>query len=82
MRSVLHRAFAASLIVAVLLLTPVLISKASACPFCDGGPSGVNQVKEDIFDHHFWPRVAATLAPFPVLIGIVGLIYFGPPRLR
>lgn len=56
-------------------------SKASACPFCDGGPSGVNEVRAGVFEENFWPRVAATLAPFPVLVGIVALIYYGPPRV-
>jgi hypothetical protein len=53
-----------------------------ACPLCDGGPSGVNEVRANIFDDSFWPRVAATAAPFPVFAGIVALIYFGPPRFR
>jgi hypothetical protein len=60
----------------------VFAPAASGCPFCDGGPSGVNEVREGIFDDTFWPRVAATLAPFPVLAGIVALIYFGPPKFR
>jgi len=60
---------------ALVLFAPT----ASACPFCDGGPTGVNEVREGVFDTNFWPKVAATLAPFPVLAGIVALIYFGPP---
>ena len=64
------------------MLVAVFAPKAMACPFCDGGPSGVNEVREGIFDDNFWPRVAATLAPFPILAGIVALIYFGPPELQ
>lgn len=55
---------------------------AAACPFCDGGPDGVNEVRDGVFDENFWPRVAATVAPFPVLAGVVALIYFGPPTFR
>lgn len=74
---------------AALLLTPLaflaltaLAPRAAACPFCDGGPDGVNEVRDGVFDEHFWPRVAATVAPFPVLAGVVALIYFGPPSFR
>lgn len=70
--------------VLVVTLAPVLLvvgatSQASACPFCDGGPSGESPVRDGIFDDHFWPRAAATLAPFPILAALVALIYFGPP---
>jgi hypothetical protein len=66
-----------------VLLVVVLFwwtSSALACPWCDGGPSGINQVKAEILNEEFWMRAAAVLAPFPVLGGIVALIYFGPPR--
>jgi len=74
--------------VALLLIPLALLALAAvapsvnACPFCDGGPTGVNEVRDGVFDENFWPRVAATVAPFPVLAGIVALIYFGPPTLR
>lgn len=66
--------------VALALLLMVLgsFTPATACPFCNGGPSGVNEVKEGIFNATFWPRVGAVLAPFPILGGIVAFIYFGP----
>ena len=67
--------------VAPLVLVALFATKVMACPFCDGGPSGVNEVREGIFDGNFWPRVAATLAPFPIFAGIVALIYFGPPSV-
>jgi hypothetical protein len=65
-----------------VLLVVVLFcgtSSALACPWCDGGPSGINQVNSSIFNEGFWIRAAAVLAPFPVLGVIVALIYFGPP---
>jgi hypothetical protein len=70
------------LIPLVLLALAAVAPRAAACPFCDGGPDGVNEVRDGVFDEDFWPRVAATVAPFPVLAGIVALIYFGPPTLR
>lgn len=48
-----------------------------ACPFCYS-PSGINQVKAEIFNETFWSRAAAVLAPFPIFAGIVAFIYFGP----
>ena len=68
----------------VLLALPgleILALNAEACPFCDG-PDGVNEVRDGVFDEHFWPRTAAIIAPFPVFAGIVALIYFGPPAFR
>jgi hypothetical protein len=70
------------LIPLALLALAWLAPTAAACPFCDGGPGGVNEVRDGIFDEDFWPRVAATIAPFPVLAGVVALIYFGPPTFR
>jgi hypothetical protein len=55
---------------------------AAACTFCNGGPDGVNEVREGVFDEQFWPRVVAVIAPFPVLAGIVALIHFGLPGFR
>jgi hypothetical protein len=65
-----------------LALTFVLLgaSAASACPFCNGGPAGVNQVKAGIFNDEFWLRATIVLAPFPILLGLVALIYFWPQR--
>lgn len=70
-RSVLR--FAA--LICVLLLTA---STAMACPVCDGGPDGINEVKNGIFNCQLLLRAAAVLAPFPVFAGIVVFIYFGP----
>ena len=57
-------------------------SIAEACPWCNGGPSGINEVKAGIFNDTFWMRAAAVLAPFPLFAGIIALIYFGPPNFR
>lgn len=64
---------------AVIVLQAFVPPTVTACPFCDGDQTGVNEVKAGIFNECFWPRVAAILAPFPVLAGIVALIYFGLP---
>ncbi len=78
MRTTTIRASLLFVTLAPLVLVAAFAPQATACPFCDGGPSGVNEVREGVFDTNFWPRVAATLAPFPILAGIVALIYFGP----
>jgi hypothetical protein len=82
MRLMTLRAMLVFVTLAPLVLVVVFASKAMACPSCDGGPSGVNEVREGIFDNNFWPKVAATLAPFPIFAGIVALIYFGPPSFK
>jgi hypothetical protein len=74
LRSVLIAAFLAPLVLTILA------RPAEACLFCDGGPTGVNDVRMGIFNDDFWPRAAGLIAPFPVLGAIVALIYFGPPR--
>ncbi|MDZ4686621.1 MAG: hypothetical protein SH850_16240 [Planctomycetaceae bacterium] len=79
MRPITLRARLVLVTLGPLMLAAVFATEAMACPFCDGGSSGVNEVREGIFDGNFWPRVAATLAPFPIFAGIVALIYFGPP---
>jgi hypothetical protein len=56
-------------------------SPLSACPFCYP-PSGINQVKAEIFGETFGSRAAAVLAPFPIFAGIVAFIYFGPTKRR
>jgi hypothetical protein len=68
------------LFVALVVVLFCMTSPALACPWCDGGQPGINQVKAAIFNEGFWMRAAAVLAPFPVLAGIVAFIYFGPPK--
>ncbi len=48
---------------------------AAACPFCDGGPDGVNEVRAAIFGDDFWPHVAAVLLPFPLVGGLAALLH-------
>jgi hypothetical protein len=49
---------------------------ANACPFCNSQTA--DKVRAGIFNEHFIFHVVASLAPFPVLIGILLMIYFGP----
>ena len=55
---------------------------APACPFCDGGPGGVNEVRREVFGPDFWPNLLAAAAPFGVAAAIVGVTLRGsqPPR--
>jgi hypothetical protein len=48
---------------------------AFACPFCDSVVA--EQVRAGIFDSDFLYHLAASAAPFPILIGVVAYIYFG-----
>ena len=82
MRNITIRAKLVFVTLAPLVLVAGFATKAMACPFCNGGPSGMNEVWEGIFDGNFLPRVLATLAPFPIFAGIVALIYFGPPSFK
>jgi hypothetical protein len=73
-----------SAIVTLIVISLVIFGMTSltwACPFCDGGPAGINRVKAGVFNESFFPRAAAVLAPFPIFAGIVALIYFGPPKI-
>lgn len=67
------------ILLALLVALLPLASRVSACPFCDGGPSGVNEVKEAVFGASFWPHLLATAAPFGVLLGIAAALHFGLP---
>ncbi len=57
-----------------------LSAGASACPLCHT-PTG-REVRAGIFDTSFKFKLLATIAPFPVFIGVVSLIYFGPPKSK
>ena len=65
----------------LFLLVVVLAgaSTASACPYCD--TSIGQQVRAGIFNSDFGYNLAVTLSPFPVLLAIVAVIYFGPSAL-
>ena len=60
---------------AVLLLAP----EARACPFCDGGELGVNEVRAAVFGDDFWLHLSCTAAPFVIFLAVTALIHFGFP---
>jgi hypothetical protein len=75
----LHRTFLLLLLtVGAVGLLPVT---ASACPFCEGGPSGVNEVKEAIFGDGFWFNLIAASLPFVVVFALA-LVIHGVPTGR
>ena len=53
-------------------------SSAAACPFCDS--STAEQVRAGIFNSDFGYHLGVALAPFPILIAVLFLIYFWPAR--
>lgn len=56
MRTATLRAFLLIAVLAPLVLVAVFAPEAMACPFCDGGPSGVNEVRDGIFDENIKVR--------------------------
>lgn len=66
-----------------LLATVVLLLStpwAAACPFCDGGPGGVNGVQGEVFGRDFWRHLLAAAAPFGVVLGVVAAVLWTPAR--
>ena len=53
-----------------------LSSSALACPFCDS--STAEQVRAGIFNSDFGYHLGVALAPFPILIAVLFLIYYWP----
>ena len=51
-------------------------SSALACPFCDS--STAEQVRAGIFNSDFGYHLGVALAPFPILIAVLFLIYYWP----
>lgn len=47
-----------------------------ACPFCDS--STAEQVRAGIFNSDFGYYLGVALAPFPILIAVLFLIYYWP----
>lgn len=68
------------LLALALALALPFAGSAGACPFCAGGPSGRNEVKETIFGPDFGPNLLAMALPFLVVGGVVAGIHFLPPR--
>ena len=65
-----------SVVLPSCLVLLALAPFAAACPFCDGGPGGVNEVRAAIFGDDFWPTVGSLLLPFPIFLGIAALLHF------
>ena len=51
---------------------------ALACPFCNS--TTAERVRDAIFNADFGYHLAVSAAPFPVLLGIVMVIYFAPSQ--
>ena len=51
-------------------------SSVAACPFCDS--STAEQVRAGIFNSDFGYHLGVALAPFPILIAVLFLIYYWP----
>ena len=62
----------------ILLLT----ATASACPFCEGGPSGRNEVNEAIFGDGFWFNLGAAALPFVFVFALAVAIHGVPTRRK
>ena len=61
------------------VLTALLLTgPARACPLCKSGTG--QQVRAGLFNGHFGANLVLTLLPIPIFLGIVALIYFGPPQ--
>jgi hypothetical protein len=70
-----RRAFLLLLLAVVVVGLP---AAASACPFCEGGPSGTNQVREAIFGGGFWFHLAAVGLPFALLLALAFVLHGMP----
>jgi len=51
------------------------IADSVACPLCSSDIG--EQVRDGIFNEHFGYNLLVTLSPFPILAGILAVIYFG-----
>jgi hypothetical protein len=57
-----------------------LLGSVCACPICDSETG--NQVREGIFGKEFGTNVLLTLAPVPVLFGMIALASWAIPDLQ
>ena len=60
-----------------LVCLPMVVN---ACPFC--GTQTSLEIRESIFGKDFLRHAAWTLAPAPVLLGSVAVVYFRSPAKR
>jgi hypothetical protein len=58
------------------------VSEPSACPFCDGGPSGENEVQAAIFGDDFAFCLLATALPFLASGAVAAVVTTFPRRTR
>lgn len=65
---------------AVLAMVLLASLPVYACPVCDSGTG--QQVRASIFDSGFGYNLLVTLLPFPILLGIALVIYYGLPKRR
>ncbi len=63
-----------------VLAAGLLVAEARACPVCETEAGA--RVRSHLFGPDFTANLVATLLPFPILFGIVGLIHHGPPGRR
>jgi hypothetical protein len=63
---------------ALLTASLGLSTPAFGCPFCQSGTA--EKVRAGIFNSDFGYHLGVSLAPFPVLIAILILIFYGPAR--
>ena len=63
-------------LIATLSFLLGISSSAAACPFCDS--STAEQVRAGIFNSDFGYHLGVALAPFPILIAVLFLIYYWP----
>lgn len=64
----------------IVALGWIATATAAACPFCDGGPSGVNEVKQIIFGDDFWMNLGSLMLPFLFFLGVPVVIHWWPRR--
>ena len=70
----IHRSAAVFLFVVFLSLTA---APTQACPVCDSETG--KHVRRGLFNEDFGKNLLMTVLPFPILLGIVAVIYYGPP---
>jgi uncharacterized membrane protein len=63
-----------------LVVTLIEVSALTACPVCDTETG--QQVRAGIFGGNFASDLFATALPFVILLVLVALLHFGPPRPR